>query len=60
MKVKYSLKELALFHETCMDYLEDVLTNDGREMFNEIGLILFSLEERHGSRIATERKTQRT
>lgn len=60
MKVKYDLKDLAYFHEMLRDYVEQHLTLDGEEMFNEIGLILRSLEEKHGSHFTTERKTKRS
>lgn len=52
----HDFKVLAKFHEICLDYIEHQLTNEGKQMYLEIGLILYALEERNGSRIITERK----
>lgn len=60
MKVKYDLNDLVSFHDMMRDYIEQYLTVDGEEMFNEIGLILRSLEVKHGSHFTTERKTKRS
>lgn len=56
--MKYTLSELAMFHRECLEVIEDKLTNEGVEMFCEIQLVLYALEEKHGPSIAIKSKTK--